>query len=135
MPEVVQPANAGRVQDELVDKLLERTLDRVGRHVHDPGEDIRHEAAAEYRPGPGHGTGVVAESAHASKDRILDRQGDRRVTNRPTVAGIASEGGQQLLDVERDPVGAVVDGGVEIQGDLRDRAREVLVKKGWTVKG
>ena len=31
--------------------------------------------------------------------------------------------------------GAVVDGGVEIQGDLRDRVREVLVKKGWTVKG
>jgi translation initiation factor 1 len=31
--------------------------------------------------------------------------------------------------------GAVVDGGVEIQGDLRDRVRDVLVKKGWTVKG
>jgi len=31
--------------------------------------------------------------------------------------------------------GAVVDGGVEIQGDLRDRVRAVLVKKGWTVKG
>ena len=31
--------------------------------------------------------------------------------------------------------GAVVDGGVEIQGDLRDRVRGVLVKKGWTVKG
>ena len=31
--------------------------------------------------------------------------------------------------------GAVVDGGVEIQGDLRDRVRAVLVRKGWTVKG
>ena len=31
--------------------------------------------------------------------------------------------------------GAVVDGGVEIQGDLRDRVRDVLVTKGWTVKG
>lgn len=31
--------------------------------------------------------------------------------------------------------GAVVDGGVEIQGDLRDRVRDLLVKKGWTVKG
>jgi translation initiation factor 1 len=29
--------------------------------------------------------------------------------------------------------GAVVMGGVEIQGDLRDRIREVLRKKGWTV--
>lgn len=31
--------------------------------------------------------------------------------------------------------GAVVEGGVEIQGDLRDRIRDVLAKKGWTVKG
>jgi translation initiation factor 1 len=31
--------------------------------------------------------------------------------------------------------GAVVDDTVEIQGDLRDRVRDHLVKKGWTVKG
>ena len=31
--------------------------------------------------------------------------------------------------------GAVVDDTVEIQGDLRDRVREVLLKRGWTVKG
>lgn len=31
--------------------------------------------------------------------------------------------------------GAVVEDTVEIQGDLRDRVRDVLVKKGWTVKG
>jgi translation initiation factor 1 len=31
--------------------------------------------------------------------------------------------------------GAVADGAVELQGDLRDRVREYLVKKGWTVKG
>ena len=31
--------------------------------------------------------------------------------------------------------GAVVAGGVEIQGDLRDRVRELLAKKGWSVKG
>jgi translation initiation factor 1 len=31
--------------------------------------------------------------------------------------------------------GAVVEGSVEIQGDLRDRIRDVLSKKGWTVKG
>jgi translation initiation factor 1 len=31
--------------------------------------------------------------------------------------------------------GAVVDNTVEIQGDLRDRIRSVLEKKGWTVKG
>ena len=31
--------------------------------------------------------------------------------------------------------GAVVDGGIELQGELRDRVREALVKKGFTVKG
>jgi translation initiation factor 1 len=31
--------------------------------------------------------------------------------------------------------GAVVENTVEIQGDLRDRIRATLQKKGWTVKG
>lgn len=31
--------------------------------------------------------------------------------------------------------GAVVDNTVEIQGDLRERVRAALEKKGWTVKG
>ena len=31
--------------------------------------------------------------------------------------------------------GTVVEGGVELQGDLRDRVREILLKKGYRVKG
>ena len=31
--------------------------------------------------------------------------------------------------------GAVVDNRVELQGDLRERVREALTKKGWAVKG
>lgn len=31
--------------------------------------------------------------------------------------------------------GSVADNTVEIQGDQRDRVRELLIKKGWTVKG
>jgi translation initiation factor 1 len=31
--------------------------------------------------------------------------------------------------------GTVIEGGVEIQGDLRDRVREILQKKGYAVKG
>ena len=31
--------------------------------------------------------------------------------------------------------GAVADDTVELQGDLRDRVREHLIKKGWQVKG
>ena len=53
VPEVVQPAESGRVEDELVDELLERRLDRGRRHVHDPGQDIRDEAAADDRAGAG----------------------------------------------------------------------------------
>ena len=31
--------------------------------------------------------------------------------------------------------GIVVEDGVELQGDLRDRVREVLIKRGYSVKG
>jgi translation initiation factor 1 len=31
--------------------------------------------------------------------------------------------------------GTVVDGGIELQGDLRERLREFLLNKGWVVKG
>lgn len=31
--------------------------------------------------------------------------------------------------------GAVVEGGVELQGDLRERVRDVLSKRGYIVKG
>jgi translation initiation factor 1 len=31
--------------------------------------------------------------------------------------------------------GTVIEDGVELQGELRDRVREVLQKKGYTVKG
>ena len=31
--------------------------------------------------------------------------------------------------------GAVTDAGVELQGDLRERVRAILLKKGWSVKG
>ncbi len=31
--------------------------------------------------------------------------------------------------------GAVVDAGIEVQGELRDRVRDLLVKKGYVVKG
>jgi translation initiation factor 1 len=31
--------------------------------------------------------------------------------------------------------GAVVENTVEIQGEVRDKVRELLAKKGWTVKG
>jgi translation initiation factor 1 len=31
--------------------------------------------------------------------------------------------------------GAVIEGGVEVQGDLRERIRALLLQRGWVVKG
>jgi translation initiation factor 1 len=31
--------------------------------------------------------------------------------------------------------GAVVDGGIEVQGELRDRVRDLLTQKGYEIKG
>jgi translation initiation factor 1 len=31
--------------------------------------------------------------------------------------------------------GAVIEGGVELQGDMRDRVRARLLQQGWVVKG
>ena len=57
--------------------------------------------------------------------------------------------GNQFVDIRAEQIGRLVTelkracgaGGaagentVEIQGDLRDRVRQALEKKGWTVKG
>jgi len=50
--------------------------------------------------------------------------------NQPFLKELASE-----LKQACGAGGAVVENTVEIQGDLRDRIRAVLEKKGWTVKG
>lgn len=51
-------------------------------------------------------------------------------SNQPFLKALASE-----LKRACGTGGAVVDGGVEIQGDLRERIRDVLTRKGWVVKG
>jgi translation initiation factor 1 len=50
--------------------------------------------------------------------------------NQPFLRGLASE-----LKRTCGAGGAVVENTVEVQGDLRDRIRAALEKKGWTVKG
>lgn len=52
----------------------------------------------------------------------------------PDNAGFLKELSQQLKRL-CGTGGAVVEGAVELQGDLRDRVRTCLAKKGWTVKG
>jgi translation initiation factor 1 len=50
--------------------------------------------------------------------------------NQPFLKALASE-----LKRACGTGGAVVENTIEIQGDLRERIRAVLEKKGWTVKG
>ena len=41
----------------MIDQLLEWPLERVGRQVHDPGEDARDEAATDHGAGASHRLG------------------------------------------------------------------------------
>jgi translation initiation factor 1 len=50
--------------------------------------------------------------------------------NEPFLAALASE-----LKRACGTGGTVADGRVEIQGDQRERLRELLARRGWTVKG
>ena len=59
-----------RVQDGVVDQLLERVLELVRGPVHDAGQHRRHEAPTEDRAGPGHGLGVGAEPRRAGEDGV-----------------------------------------------------------------
>ena len=108
--EVVQPADAGRVQDELVDQLLERSLDRVRRQVHDPGEHVRHEAPADDRPGARGRLRFRRQLGDAGDDGILDGLGHVGLADRGAVGPrIGAERAEQLLDVQRDAVRPLVD--------------------------
>jgi translation initiation factor 1 len=51
-------------------------------------------------------------------------------SNAPFVAGLAQE-----LKRACGTGGAARDGAIELQGDIRDRVRELLAKKGYVVKG
>ncbi len=115
MPEVVQPAKARRIEHELVDELLERCLERPRRHVHDPGQDIRHEAATDDRAGAGRGLRLGRQAREPDQDRVLDGVRDAGFADRGAVdARLGAERAEQLLDVERDAVGPLVHRGRDV---------------------
>ena len=94
-----------------------------------PTRDCKCSHHADDEPSPGR---IVAKLRLEKKGR-----GGKTVT---VVAGLP-QNGAFLKDLCQDlkracgTGGTVVDGGVELQGDLRDRVRESLLKKGFTVKG
>ena len=85
MPEVVQAAEAWRIEHELVDQLLERHFERAGRHVHDPGQDIGHEAAADDRAGACRGLRLGRQARKPDQDGVLDRVRDAGFADRGAV--------------------------------------------------
>ena len=111
VPEVVQPAQAGRVQDELVDELLERPLDRLGRDVHDPGQD----SGTKQRPMTAPARAVACASGESwairamTASSIVSGTFASRIAA-PSERASALSAPEQLLDVERDAIGPLVDG-------------------------
>ena len=55
VPEVVLLVVADRIEDVVVDELLDRIVEGLDGEVHDPGEDGRHERPPEDRSGAGDG--------------------------------------------------------------------------------
>ena len=105
VPEVVQVSGPGRIEDEVVHELLERRVERLGRHVHDPGEDLGDEAATDDGPRAGGGLSAGREVRDPRDDGILDRLGDGGLPDgRLGHRRLDAQRSQELLDVERDPV-------------------------------
>ena len=95
----------------MVDELLQRRVERLGRHVHDPGEHLGHEAATDDRAGPGDRLRLGGPSwREAREDGILDGVRHGRLADGEAVGpGLGAQRAEQLLDVERDAVGPLVD--------------------------
>ncbi len=108
MTEVVQTAVSGRPEHAVVDQLLERRIDRFGRDVHDPGQDLRHEAPPDDGARPGNLPSLGRPMREPSDHRVLDRLGDRGLPDRVSVRScIRAERAEQFLDVQRDPVSSL----------------------------
>ena len=81
-----------------------------GGHVHDPGQHLGHEAAADDGAGLGDLLGLGRPMAEARQHGVLDGVRHRRLADREAVGpGIGTQRAEQLLDVERDAIGALVD--------------------------
>ena len=111
VPEVVQPARPGRLEDEVVDELLERGVKGIGRQIHDAGQDLGDEAATHDRTRPGDLLCFRGAMAESRQNGVLDRVRDSRLPDREAIRPrLGVESPEELLDVERDPVRPIVDG-------------------------
>ncbi len=110
MAEVEQPAQPGWVEHVLVDELAQRSVEGVGGHVHDAGENLGHEAPPDHRAGAGHGLRFRGEPADALENRVLQSVRHGRVADRAAVRPfVLGDRPEQLFDVERNAVSPRVD--------------------------
>ncbi|HET9681741.1 MAG TPA: hypothetical protein VFP19_06855 [Candidatus Limnocylindrales bacterium] len=134
--EVVLAANAGCLEDAVVDELLERRLDGLDGHVHDAGQDVRHEGAANDRAGAGNTLGIDRQAAEALNGRVLEGLWDSRLANCPSIDQRRRvEGAEQLLDVKRYAVGPLEDGVDDVAGCRQPAARDQRGDRGRLLAG
>jgi len=111
MAKVVTAFGAEWVQHAVIDELLQRRLDGGHGQVHDPGENLRHEAPPDHGAGTRNRLGLGRPAPDSLEDGILDRVGYLRIADRPRAgAGSVSDHTEQLLDVEGNAIGALVHG-------------------------
>lgn len=103
---------AERKEKGLVHELLQRCFKGIRWQVHDSGQDARNEAATDHRTRLGNRPRLGREVLEAHKDCVLDRGWHRRLADGATIrACIVAKRTEQLFDVERNPIGALVDRG------------------------
>ena len=120
----------------MVDEFLERRLERLDRQVHDPGEHVGCEAAPDDRPGAGRRLGLLRPMRHPGKDGVVDRLGHSRVADRGAIRPcLGAEGPEQLLDVERDPVGPLEDRGRDLARGRQARVEDERRREGRLLAG
>ena len=108
--EVVEPTGARRVEDALVHQLAERIGQGRDGRIHDPGEDLGHEAAADDGARAGDRLRLGRQAPDPLEDRVAERLRHGRLENRPAVRPLGLvECAEELLDVERHAVRALVD--------------------------
>jgi len=74
-----------RVQERLLDELLDRGVEVADRPVEQARHHLGHEAPPDDRAGTRHGLGVRRQAPVAGEHGILDRVGDLRLADRAPV--------------------------------------------------
>ena len=135
--EIDDPVVPVPIQVRALDELLQRLVQVADRAIHDPGQDLRDEAAADDSAGAGDLAGLRRELAEPGEDRVLDRLRNVGIPDLPAIRSrVVAERAEQLLDVEREPVRSLVDGRHDLAGrrqacveDQRRHQRGLVVRQ------